>query len=112
MSAYDIVRIHSLTIYRDLIEFNTVGDTKAPLLCCFLFVSKLESGDITTTWQCIKSQAFCNLEFRPLLQNSFQSFHIDLRDTSGERIRFVSVGIAQFVLMFGKVPIFHFYRKN
>ena len=30
--AYDIVRIHSLIIYTDLIKYNIVGDTKAPLL--------------------------------------------------------------------------------
>ena len=36
-SAYDIVRIHSLMIYTDLIEYNIVGDTKVPLLRCFLF---------------------------------------------------------------------------
>ena len=35
--AYDIVRIHSLMIYTDLIEYNIVGDTQAPLLRCFLF---------------------------------------------------------------------------
>ena len=35
--AYDIVLIHSLMIYTDLIEYNIVGDTKAPLLRCFLF---------------------------------------------------------------------------
>ena len=34
---YDIVRIHSLMIYTDLIEYNIVGDTKAPMLRCFLF---------------------------------------------------------------------------
>ena len=33
--AYDIVRIHSLMIYTDLIEYNIVGDTKTPLLRCF-----------------------------------------------------------------------------
>ena len=36
-SAYDIVHIHSLMIYTDQIEYNIVGDTKAPLLRCFLF---------------------------------------------------------------------------
>ena len=30
--AYDIVRIHSLMIYSDLVEYNNVGDTKTPLL--------------------------------------------------------------------------------
>ena len=33
--AYDIVRILSLMIYSDLVEYNIVGDTKAPLLRCF-----------------------------------------------------------------------------
>ena len=40
--AYNIDRIHSLTFYRDLVEYNIVGDTKAPLLRCFPFISKLK----------------------------------------------------------------------
>ena len=43
--AYDIVRIYSLMIYTDIVEYNFVGDTKAPLLRCFSFISKLKSGD-------------------------------------------------------------------
>ena len=35
--AYDIIRIHSLMIYTDLIEYNIFGDTKAPLLRCFFY---------------------------------------------------------------------------
>ena len=49
--AHDIVRIHSLMIYTDLIEYNIVGDTKAPLLRCFPVISKLKSGDVITTGQ-------------------------------------------------------------
>ena len=33
--AYDIVRIHSLMIYMELIEYSIVGDTKVPLQPCF-----------------------------------------------------------------------------
>ena len=33
--AYDIVRIRSLMIHSNLVEYNIVGDTKAPLLRCF-----------------------------------------------------------------------------
>ena len=36
--AYDIVRIHSLMIYTDIVEYNIVGYTKAPLLRCFPFI--------------------------------------------------------------------------
>ena len=53
-------------------------------------------------------QTFSNLQFRPLLKNSFHSVHIDLKDMSGEKIPFVSVGITGFVLMFGKVSNIHF----
>ena len=84
--AYDIVRIHSLMMYTNLIEYNIVGDTKTPLLRCFPFFSKLKSGDIITTGQYMNYQTFSNPQFRPLLKSSFHSFHIDLRGTSGKKI--------------------------
>ena len=106
--AYDIVRIHSLMIYTDLIEYNIVGDTKALLLRCFPFISKLKSGDIITTGQYMNYQTFSNLQFRPLLKNSFNSIHNDLRGTSGEKIPLESVGNTRLVLMFRKTSNIHF----
>ena len=107
--AYDIVRIHSLRIYTEILEYNIVGDTKAPLFCCFPFISKLKSGDIITTGQHMNYQTFSNLQFRRLLKNSFHSIHIDLRDTSGEKFTFVLLGITRLVLMFRKVSDIHLY---
>ena len=49
--AHDIVRITSLMIYTDIVEYNIIGDTKVPLFRCFPFISKLKSGDIITTGQ-------------------------------------------------------------
>ena len=69
--AYNIVRIHSVMIYTDLIEYNIVADTKVPLLRCFLFISKLKAGDILTTGQYMNYQTFSNLQFRPLLKIFF-----------------------------------------
>ena len=106
--AYDIVRIHSLMIYSNLVEYDIVGDTKAPLLRCFPFISKLIGGDVITTGQYMNYQTFSNLQFRPLLKNSFHSIHIDLRDTIGEKIPFVSVGILRLVLIFRKASDIHF----
>ena len=106
--AYDIVRIRSLMIYSVLVQYNIVGDTNAPLLRCFPFISKLKGGDIITTGQYMNYRTFSNLQFRPLLKNSFHSIHIDLRDTCGEKIPFVSVGITGLVLMFRKVSSIHF----
>ena len=106
--AYDIVRIQSLMTYSHPVEQNLVGDTKAPLLRCFPFISKLKGGDIIITGQYMNYQTFSNLQFRPLLKNSFHSIHIDLRDPSGEKIPFVSVGITRLVLMFRKASNIHF----
>ena len=100
--AYDIVRIHSLVIHSGIAEYNIVGDTKAPYVRCFPFISKLQVGDIKTTGQYMKYQTFSNLQFRPLLKYSFHSIQIDLRDPSGEKIPFVSVGITRLALMFRK----------
>ena len=105
---YDIVRILSLLIYSDLVVYNIVGDTKAPSLRCFPFISKLKGGDIITTGQYMTYQTFSNLQFRPLLKHSFHSIHIGLRDTSGETIPSVSVGITRFFLMFREASTIHF----
>ena len=95
--AYDIVRIHSLMTYFDLIAYNIVGDTKAPLLRCFPFISKPKAGDIITTGQYMNYQTFSNLKFRPLLKNSFHSNHIDLRNTSGQKYSsYLSVSLVLF----------------
>ena len=92
--AHDIVRIHSLMIYSDLVEYNIVGDTKSPLLRCFPFISKLKGGDIITTGQYMNYQTFSNLQFRPLLKNSFHSIHIDLRDPSFEKVPFLYLSVS------------------
>ena len=104
--AYDIVCIHSLMIYSDQVEYNIVGDTKAPLLRCLPFISKLKGGDILTTGQYMTYQTFSNLQFRPLLKNSFHSIHIGLRDTSGEKVPFVSVGITRLFWCLERCPTF------
>ena len=105
--AYDIVRIHSLLIYTDIVDYNFVGDTKAPLFRCFPFLSNLKTGAIITTRQYMSYQIFSNLQFRRLLKNSFHSKNIDLRDTSGGKIPFVLVGITRLVLMFRKLSDIH-----
>ena len=107
--AYNFVLIHSLFIYTGIGEYNFVGDTKAALLRCFPFISELKSGDIITTGQFKNYQTFSRLQFRRLLKNSFHSIPIDLRDTTGEKIPFVWVGITRLVLMFRKISDFHLY---
>ena len=59
---YDIVQIHILMIYSDIVESNIVGDTKAALLRCIPFISKIKNEDIISTGECINYQNFPNLQ--------------------------------------------------
>ena len=61
---FDIVRIHSLMIYSDIVEYNIVGDKKAVLLRCIPFISKVKNGDIISTGQYMNYQNFPNLQFK------------------------------------------------
>ena len=107
-NSYDTIRIHSLMIYSDIIKYNIVGDTKNPLLRCIPFVSKVKSGDIISTGQYINYQSFTNLQFKKLLKNCFHCIKIELKDTTGEKIPFVSVGITRVVLLFRNIANNHF----
>ena len=61
--AYDMVPIYPVMICTDIVEYNFVGDTKAPVRRCLPFISKLKSGDIITTGQYMNYQTFSNLQF-------------------------------------------------
>ena len=69
--AYDIVRIHSLMIYTDLVQYNVVGNTRIPWLRCFLFISMLMFGDIITTGQYMNYETFRKLKNRAAAQKFF-----------------------------------------
>ena len=106
--AYDIVRIHSLMVYMDLIEYSIVGGTKAPMLRFFNFLLKLKAGDIKATGHYMNYQPFSNLQFRPLIKTFSHSIHIDIRDTSSKKIPFISVGVTRLVLISRKASNIHF----
>ena len=99
------MRIHSLMIYSDIIEYKIEGDTKTSLLRCIPFISKIKNGDILSTGKYINFQSFTNLQFEKLKKNSIK---IELRDTTGKKIPFVSVGTTRVVLLFRKISDNHF----
>ena len=69
--AHDIVHIHSLMIYTDLIGYNITGDTNTPLLRCYLFISKLKAGNIISTGQCMNNHTFSNCNSDHCSKNVF-----------------------------------------
>ena len=52
--------------------------------------------------------SFTKLQFKKLLKNYFRSIQIELKDTMGEKILFVSVGITRVVLLIRKISDKHF----
>lgn len=99
----DILRFHSMMIYSDIVEYNIVGDTKAPLLRCFPLMSKVRDGSLSIT-QYMGYRSFDKIQYKKLLKTSFHSVKIELRDTSGELIPFLSVGLTRLTLEFRKIP--------
>ena len=53
-------------------------------------------------------QSFTKLQFKKLLKNYFRSIQTELRDTTGEIIPFVSVGITRVFLLIRKISDKHF----
>ena len=105
---YDIVRIHSLMIYSDTVEYKIVGDTKAGLLRYIPFISNIKNGDIISTGQYMNYQNFPKLQFKKILKNSFHSIKLELRDSYGEKVPFISVGVTRAELMFRIASDNHF----
>ena len=68
--SYDIIRIHSLIINSDIIEYNIVGDTKTPLLRCIPFISKVKNGDIKSTGQYISTGQSKIVSYTSILHKS------------------------------------------
>ena len=95
--------------YSDVTEYNVVGDTKTPLL---RYIHKwryeVKSGDIISTGQYLNYHSFSNLQFKKLSKHTFHSFKIELKDSTGEKLPFLSLGNTGVVLLFGKISNTHF----
>ena len=85
-------------IYSDIVEYNIVGDTKAALLRCIPFISKLKNGNIISTGQYTNYQNFPKLQLKKILKNSFHSIKLELRDSYGEKVPFNSVSATRAVM--------------
>ena len=63
----DILRIHSVMVYTDIVEYSIIGDTKAPILGIFPFNQKVQDGN-TFVSKFMSHTSFQNLHFRKLLK--------------------------------------------
>lgn len=82
--------IHQLFVYCNVIEPQIVGDYKVPLLR----IVPVGKGDVVTKY-------FHNIYYFPVLTKKFQTIEINIKDTTGEDIRFQH-GTSYVVLHFRK----------
>ena len=102
--AYDVVRINYLMKNTDVIDFNTVGDTKVFQLRCLAFVPKLRAEKIVGTGKNLNYQTIRSLgTFKTDPQgNCSRKTWLKLRNTSSGKRLFLSFRNLRFVLMFRK----------
>ena len=93
---------HLIFIYTNIIEYQYVGDAKAPLL------------RVIDSKHCLKNGSFCelepthrivftNLDYKKLLSNTIQSISIDLRTETGQLVPFSGTGKVILTLQFKKI---------
>ena len=102
---YDIFRIHTLMIYSDIVEYNSVGDTKAALYDAFCLYQKLRME--------ISSQRTINelSKFSKLKNKKNSEKHIPQHKTRAlmvKKVPFNSVDVTRVVLRFRKTSDNHF----
>ena len=90
-------------VYTDVVEYNIIGDTRAPLLRCFPYMKKLGPGHQISSPTYVHYQSFERPQYRKLLKNNFHSIQVELRDAIGQLIPFIAVGITRLTLEFRKI---------
>ena len=88
-------------IYVNIVEYQYVGDTKAPLLRVIDSKQRLKNGipcEIEPTHRIV----FSNLEYKKLLSKNFQSTEFQLRTETGELVPFARTGKVILTLSFKK----------
>ena len=91
MGNFQRIFVHVFFIYTNIIEYQYVGDTKAPHLRIIDSKQHLKNGSVREL-QPTHRIVFTNLDFRKLLTNTIQSISIKLRTETGQLVPFTVTG--------------------
>ena len=92
---------HLIFIYTNIIEYQYVGDTKAPLLRVIDSKKRLKNGSVFEL-EPTHRIVFTNLDYKKLLTNTIQSISIELRTETGKLVPFSGTGKVILTLQFKK----------
>ena len=90
---------HLIFVYANIIEYQYVGDAKAPLLRVIESKQRLKNGSVCEG----EPTDFSNLAYKKLLKNTIQSISIELRTETGDLVPFSRTGKVLLTLQFKKV---------
>ena len=93
---------HLLFVYINIIDHQTVGDTKAPLLRLIPILHKQKNCKLQESTS-LTYRSFNDLQYKRLLKSSFRYFHIELRTETGHFYPFSSIGNVALTLKFRKL---------
>lgn len=89
-------------IYLDIIEFQHIGDTRAPILKIIESETRVKNGSISNI-SALHKQDFSSPIFKKLLRNTLQSVKVELRNEVGNLVPFVGIGKVIITLKFMRV---------
>ena len=86
-------------VYLDIIEYQHVGDSRAPILKVIESERRLRNGSLNTVAP-FHHKTYTNLDFNRLLSNNIQSIKVKLRSETGKLIPFTGIGKVVISLKF------------
>lgn len=89
-------------VYLDIIDYQHLGDTKAPLLKVIDTDLRLKNGSVCSI-EPTHRKVFSNLEYKTLLTNTIKSIKVELRTETGHLVPFAGTGKVLLTLQFSKI---------
>ena len=86
-------------VYLDIIEYQHVGDSRAPVLKIIESEKRLRNVSLNTVAP-IHHKTYTNLDYKRLLSNNIQSIKVELRNETGKWIPFTGIGKVVISLKF------------
>ena len=86
-------------MYLDIIEYQHVGDSRAPIRKIIESERRLRNGSLNTVAP-IYHITYTNLDYKRLLSNNIQSVKVELRSENGKLIPFTGIGKVVISLKF------------
>ena len=88
-------------VYIDIIEYQIIGDVRAPVIKIIETERRLRNGSINTVTP-IHHKTFTILDYMPILSNNIQNIKVELRNEAGKLIPFNGTGKVIVGLKFQK----------